>query len=249
MCALRSHVLLLFLGYTCTSAAVFRTSDAVHQRCFHSSEPSCNRFVFTLYAPASDSYAARFATAQTTCEVSVNGRVVHSFANVGATNPVHVPLVKGHNTLAAACTPPLDGLLEIYGTIPVPRRGALLLYSEIEAEAANFSGTLVGPDFTYTHLPSEASQRMAVQLRSPGDYVEFTTSGPANAAMLRFSIPDAPGGGGLTTPVHLYVDDEFIKPIMVRRLSLTSAMSLLLLLRVLAVDIAVLVAVWGLPVQ
>ena len=44
-------------------------------------------------------------------------------------------------------------------------------------------------------LPAEASGRKAVKL-TPGQYVEFTLPSAANAITVRYSIPDAPTGGG-----------------------------------------------------
>jgi len=46
-------------------------------------------------------------------------------------------------------------------------------------------------------------RRTAVRLNSPGQYVEFTLSRPANALTLRYSIPDAVGGGGLKAPLDV----------------------------------------------
>jgi hypothetical protein len=43
---------------------------------------------------------------------------------------------------------------------------------------------------------------MAVQL-APGQYVDFTLPIAANAITVRYSIPDAPGGGGITAPLDV----------------------------------------------
>jgi len=45
---------------------------------------------------------------------------------------------------------------------------------------------------------------MAVRLRNPGDFVSFTLTRPANAMVLRFSMPDAPTGGGLDGSLAVY---------------------------------------------
>lgn len=85
-------------------------------------------------------------------------------------------------------------------------RGAHLPYAEYQAEDAATNAIVIGPDRTFTHLAAEASGRKAVQLNAQGQYVEFTLTQPANSIVLRYSIPDAPDGSGLTAPLSLYVN-------------------------------------------
>src|SRR5260221_6445408 len=89
-----------------------------------------------------------------------------------------------------------------------PARGATLPYVEMEAEDGDTNGTIIGPDYTYTHLPSEASRRKAVQLTQPGQYVEFTLTKPANSIVVRYSIPDSKDGKGQTALLGLYVNGQ-----------------------------------------
>ncbi|HEY5835489.1 glycosyl hydrolase family 28-related protein, partial [Streptomyces sp.] len=56
-------------------------------------------------------------------------------------------------------------------------------------------------------LPAEASGRKAVTL-APGQYIEFTLPAAANAITVRYSIPDAPGGGGSTAPLGVTVNGK-----------------------------------------
>ncbi|MFJ5934012.1 glycosyl hydrolase family 28-related protein [Streptomyces sp. NPDC093071] len=87
----------------------------------------------------------------------------------------------------------------------VAGRGATVAFDEQEAENARTTGTVIGPDRTPYTLPSEASGRKAVRL-VPGQYVEFTLPRTTNALTVRYSIPDAPGGGGITAPLDVTVD-------------------------------------------
>ncbi|MFJ7967697.1 glycosyl hydrolase family 28-related protein [Streptomyces sp. NPDC096324] len=87
----------------------------------------------------------------------------------------------------------------------VAGRGAAVDFAEQEAESASTNGTVIGPDRTAYTLPSEASGRTAVRLK-PGQYVEFTLPRATNALTVRYSIPDAPGGGGITAPLDVSVD-------------------------------------------
>jgi hypothetical protein len=82
-------------------------------------------------------------------------------------------------------------------------RGASLGFVEQEAENAETDGTVIGFDPSAYTLAGEASGREAVKLSAPGQYVEFTLTRPANALTVRYSIPDAPTGGGIEAPLTL----------------------------------------------
>ena len=116
-------------------------------------------------------------------------------------------------TAAAVTTAPTASAAP--SPVTVAGRGAAVPF--VEAEDASTNGTVIGPDRTYTTLPSEASGRRAVTLRAPGQYVRFTLSRPANAMTVRYSIPDSADGRGLTAPVDVVVDGQ-----KTRDLSLTS---------------------------
>jgi Alpha-1,3-glucanase catalytic domain D1/Alpha-1,3-glucanase catalytic domain D2 len=87
----------------------------------------------------------------------------------------------------------------------VTGRGATVAFAEQEAENAATNGTVIGPDRSAYTLPAEASGRTAVKL-APGQWVEFTLPRTANAVTVRYSIPDAPGGGGITAPLDVTVN-------------------------------------------
>jgi hypothetical protein len=89
----------------------------------------------------------------------------------------------------------------------VTGRGASVDFAEQEAENAATNGTVIGPDRSAYTLPAEASGRKAVKL-APGQYVEFTLPSAANAINVRYSIPDAPDGGGITAPLDVTVNGE-----------------------------------------
>lgn len=96
--------------------------------------------------------------------------------------------------------------ISIKGGSPIALRGATLGYEEIEAEAASYQGTLIGPGRAYCTLPSEASGRQAVQLTASGNYVEFTPTNPFNAIVLRFSIPNTANGKGQAANLNLLIN-------------------------------------------
>jgi hypothetical protein len=84
-------------------------------------------------------------------------------------------------------------------------RGASVGFAEQEAEGAATDGTVIGPGRDAYTLPAEASGRSAVTLK-PGQYVEFTLPSATNAINVRYSIPDAPTGGGITSPLNVTVN-------------------------------------------
>ncbi|HEY3717838.1 MAG TPA: glycosyl hydrolase family 28-related protein [Jatrophihabitantaceae bacterium] len=86
----------------------------------------------------------------------------------------------------------------------VAGRGATVPFQEQEAENAVTTGTVIGPGTSAYTLPAEASGRSAVTLTA-GTYVEFTLPAATNAITVRYSIPDAPTGGGITSPLAVTV--------------------------------------------
>ncbi|MFK4241630.1 discoidin domain-containing protein [Micromonospora chokoriensis] len=94
-------------------------------------------------------------------------------------------------------------------------RGANMPYDMYEAEDGAIGGgaSVVGPNREIGDLAGEASGRRAVTLNSTGSYVEFTTRASTNTLVTRFSIPDAPGGGGINSTLNVYVNGTFHKAI------------------------------------
>lgn len=96
------------------------------------------------------------------------------------------------------------------GAAPPPQtRGASVPYWEYEAEdpsAATTTGTILPKSTTFGDVAAEASGRSAVKLQGAGQYVSFVLAHPTNSIVVRFSIPDAPSGGGQTATLGLYVN-------------------------------------------
>ncbi|WP_326821793.1 CARDB domain-containing protein [Streptosporangium sp. NBC_01756] len=100
-------------------------------------------------------------------------------------------------------------------------RGAAVPWVEYEAESASYQGTLLQADplrtFGHTNFATESSGRKSVRLNSTGQFVEFTSTNPANSIVVRNSIPDAPNGGGIDAGISLYINGTFS-----RKLTLSS---------------------------
>jgi hypothetical protein len=92
---------------------------------------------------------------------------------------------------------------------PAPSRGASVPYWEYEAEdpsAATTTGTVLPKSTNFGDVAAEASGRSAVTLKGAGQNVSFTLQHPASSIVVRYSIPDAPSGGGATATLGLYVN-------------------------------------------
>jgi Pectate lyase superfamily protein len=87
-------------------------------------------------------------------------------------------------------------------------RGASLPWVTYEAELANTSGTVLGPDYT-GHTPArEASGRRCVRLGATGEFLEFTAKAAAEGIVVRYCIPDSSDGRGADATLSLYVNGK-----------------------------------------
>jgi regulation of enolase protein 1 (concanavalin A-like superfamily) len=92
--------------------------------------------------------------------------------------------------------------------------GAITPFTSYEAEAGSLGGgTMIvnltsAPTTEYSSPQLEASGHAYVQLAGLGQYVEWTNSTGQNitALNLRYCIPDAPTGGGISNTIELYVN-------------------------------------------
>ncbi|HEY0707836.1 MAG TPA: glycosyl hydrolase family 28-related protein [Polyangia bacterium] len=88
---------------------------------------------------------------------------------------------------------------------PAKARGARVPYWQYEAETAKHTGVAIGPSRIFGNVAAEASGREAVRLERAGQKIEFVTECPTNSIVVRFSIPDATAGGGITATLGLYI--------------------------------------------
>ena len=132
-----------------------------------------------------------------------------SVANIGATGQA--------SALASGSTPIQAQLGGVTGTATLSVAPSTWHVARYEAEAGTLSGAAAivgaadGSDRVVGDLGGEASGRKAVNLIGVGDSVAWTvaaTEAGANALVLRFSIPDAPGGGGLSGSIDLAIDNR-----------------------------------------
>lgn len=135
-------------------------------------------------------------TAGATAVVNLSGTWLAANGNhtlLATVDPVSAiaEAVEGNNTLSSS----------IY-----VGRGANVPWIEYEAENGTTNGAVQGPSRTLGTIAGEASGRKAVVLNATGQYVQWTTTAAANSIVIRNSIPDAAGGGGIQATLSLYVN-------------------------------------------
>ncbi|HEX3132747.1 MAG TPA: hypothetical protein VHX44_04090, partial [Planctomycetota bacterium] len=96
-------------------------------------------------------------------------------------------------------------------------RGATIPWTTYEAEDMATTGSVLGPGWLPGRVETESSGRRCVRLDATNEYAQFTATGSANALVLRYSLPDAAGGGGVDATLSLYRNGAFE-----RKLALTS---------------------------
>lgn len=99
---------------------------------------------------------------------------------------------------------------------PVP----FIEFNAATSAGVQTNGTVLGPNYNFGTIASEATGRQAVLLVGTGSYVSFTLTAPANAVTIHYAIPDAPQGNGITAPLSLYTNGT-----LATSLSMTSVYS------------------------
>ncbi|HEX6346069.1 CBM35 domain-containing protein [Umezawaea sp.] len=174
------------------------------------------RVVRTVSMPAAGTATATVRFANTsgssrTLAVSANGRDAGTATLASGTGwrttAVTVPLRAGLNTLALTGTggDVLVDSVVVANEAALAARGATVPYTQYEAEAGSTTGTVLAADRTFKTVQSESSGRRAVRLTT-GQSVSVTLTRPANAIVVRYSIPDSADGAGQTAPLAVYAN-------------------------------------------
>jgi hypothetical protein len=91
--------------------------------------------------------------------------------------------------------------------------GADMPWTTYEAEDMTTTGTVLGPKCDPYLVETESSGQKCVKLVKAGEYVEFTAQSSANAMVVRYSLPDAPNGGGINSTLDLFQNGKLVKKI------------------------------------
>lgn len=182
------------------------------------------RVVFAVNVPKSGTYqvSLRYASSDAgSLKVAVNGYAEPALglpaSSAFSSKTSAVELRAGLNTLSYlkdAGNIEIDSLV-IADAAALAPRGATLPYVEHEAEAAKFTGSVIGKpsDREFLTKQAEASGRQYVELDAMGEDVSFTLTAPASALVVRFSIPDSQDGKGTQASIGLYAGETKLKDI------------------------------------
>jgi hypothetical protein len=101
--------------------------------------------------------------------------------------------------------------VSVVGGLAPAERGASAPYTEYRAATAQTNGTVLPASTTYPSVQAESTGRQAVQLTATGQYVQFTLTRPANAVVVRYSIPANADGSTATAPLSLYANGNHLQ--------------------------------------
>jgi Pectate lyase superfamily protein len=79
----------------------------------------------------------------------------------------------------------------------------------------NTNGTRLGPGYQPFTVEAESAQRTCIKLSQTGQYAEFKAREWANALVVRYSLPDTPGGGGFDSTISVYKNGAFVQKLAV----------------------------------
>ncbi len=86
--------------------------------------------------------------------------------------------------------------------------GAEIPWTTFEAENMRTSGAVLGPVYAPHRVEMESSGQKCVKLGRAGEFVEFTATDDFDALVLRYSLPDAPTGGGVASKLTLTINGQ-----------------------------------------
>jgi hypothetical protein len=94
-------------------------------------------------------------------------------------------------------------------------RGADMPWTTYEAEDMTTTGVKLGPKYDPYLVETESSGQKCVKLAAIGQAVEFTAKDAANAIVVRYSLPDSPGGGGIDSMLSIYLNGKLVQKLPV----------------------------------
>lgn len=98
--------------------------------------------------------------------------------------------------------------------------GAAVPWTTYEAETMTGIRSISGPSYTANTLAGESSGRTCARLTATSNYIQFTSQAPANAIVVRYSVPDTSDGAGTDYTLSLYKNGDLLA-----RLPMTSKYS------------------------
>lgn len=94
------------------------------------------------------------------------------------------------------------------GATPI---GADRPWTTYQAQGMRTNGQVLGPRYAPNLVETESTRQRCVKLTSSRDYVEFVAKAPASAMVIRFSLPDHPDGGSVSSSLRLYRNGRAVR--------------------------------------
>ena len=89
--------------------------------------------------------------------------------------------------------------------------GATLNFTTIEAESMRTNAVVPDPRVEPHFVETESSGGQAVRLDTREHFLAFTASASTNTMVIRFSLPDHPQGGGISSSLLIFVNGKLAK--------------------------------------
>ncbi len=89
--------------------------------------------------------------------------------------------------------------------------GATIPWVTYEAEQMRTTGMVLGPRYSPYQVETESSGQRCAKLTAEGQYIEFTAAAAANSLVIRYSLPDAPAGGGDSSSLGIYRNGRLVQ--------------------------------------
>ena len=108
----------------------------------------------------------------------------------------------------------INPLFFLFISTPAPAQmhaGAALPWITYEAEQTRTTGIVLGPRYDPYQVETESSGQRCVKLTAVGQYIEFTAAAAANSLVIRYSLPDAPAGGGERSTLGIYRNGRLVQ--------------------------------------
>ncbi|MFN3402850.1 MAG: glycosyl hydrolase family 28-related protein [Cytophagaceae bacterium] len=99
--------------------------------------------------------------------------------------------------------------------IKAEKIGAEINWTNYEAENTKTNGVVLGPKYDPFLVETESSGQKCVKLEGPGKFIEFKVSKKANAAVIRYSLPDSDDGKGTGLSLAIYKNGKLIKTVAI----------------------------------
>lgn len=89
--------------------------------------------------------------------------------------------------------------------------GANISWTTIEAESMRTNAVMQGPRTEPHFVETESSGRQSVRMDSKEHFLAFTASASTNTMVIRYSLPDHPQGGGISSSLLIFVNGKLAK--------------------------------------